>query len=327
MAAAARSRIWREPNPVLIKELRARFRGPRAFAALTSFLMLLAGFAWLWYWMQAGRTMFVSVPYGYNPTVDAAEVGRAIFAAVAFVELVFMAFVGPALAFNAVSGEVERQTFDLLLATPLSGWAILRGKVGSAMAYVLLLIFSALPVMSLAFLFGGVPAVAVAQAQLTVLVSGLLFVTIGAFYSTVTRRTARSAILSYLTTAAVCVGQSVFIIFFSLFSFHGRIVVGGVERIQMLVLETSPLMSMATATGLRGQPMGAGSGPNSAALFWAQATAVHLLAAAMLYVLAGARIRGAGRGALASVLALIFLLGLWAAWVVAAPVAPGTGGP
>jgi len=168
-----------EPNPVLVKEVRSRFRGPRGFAALTSFLILLTAFAYLLYRMQIGNMSRSAYYGGYGPggpanvyAGAAAEIGQAVFATVAVLEMLFMAFIAPALTMNAISSEVERQTYELLLATPLSAWAILRGKVGAALGYVLLLIFSALPVISLAFLFGGVPAVAVAQVQLSVFVSG-----------------------------------------------------------------------------------------------------------------------------------------------------------
>lgn len=191
-----RFRLAQEPNPVLVKELRARFRGPRAFAALTSFLVVLTLFAWFAYY-QAAQS------YGYGGMganqAAGAEIGRAILMVVTFVEALFLAFIAPSLTADSISGEVERQTWDLLKSTPLSGWSILLGKVGAAFGYVLLLAFSALPVMSLAFVFGGTSLTSVLQTQASMMATGAMYLAIGAFWSSFAKRTARAAILSYAT--------------------------------------------------------------------------------------------------------------------------------
>lgn len=299
------------PNPILVKELRSRFRGPRAFVALTAFLLLLVLFAALLYVMQFEN---YQGNYGYmgQSVSMAAEIGQTLFATIAFVELACMAFVGPALTLSAISGEVERQTYDLLLATPLSGWSILRGKVGAAMAYVLLLIFSALPVMSLAFLFGGVSASQVVASQISIFVAGLLFLMIGVFYSCLTRRTARSAVLSYVTVGAVFVVPWVliFLIGSLLNPFYGL----DDSKAFTYVMYMTPMMSLGSVTYFGSWWAGAGWN-----LFWSQATILQLLATALLYIFAGARIRSVGRGAIAAVFALAFFLGLWLVWIVAAP--------
>jgi ABC-type transport system involved in multi-copper enzyme maturation permease subunit len=308
IARPLRLRRFLGANPILVKELRSRFRGPRAFVALTAFLLLLVLFAGLLYVMQVGT---YQSNYGYTGQSQsmAAQIGQMLFITIAFVELACMAFVGPALTLNAISGEVERQTYDLLLATPLSGWAILRGKVGAAMAYVLLLIFSALPVMSLAFLFGGVSAQQVALSQISIFVSGLLFLMVGVFYSSLTQRTARSAVLSYLTVGAICVMPYVIIFMWS------SILRFANQDTFMRFLQITPVMSLFAAVA----PASWGSQGNTMVLYWSQATCLHLLTAALLYILAGARIRRVGRGAIAAMFALAFLFGLWLVWIVAAP--------
>jgi len=301
----------REPNAVLVKELRSRFRGPRAFAALTSFLVLLVSIAVLFFWMQV-RTFSPGGYTGPDALNQAAYIGRLIFNSVAFMELMFMAFIAPSLTMNTISGEVERQTYELLLATPLSGWAILRGKVGAALAYVLLLIFSALPVMSLAFLFGGVSAIAVVQAQLTIFVAGLLFLMVGAFWSCHTRRTARSAVLSYLTVGGLCVAP-IFVVF----------IIGAILRTSwdqnsvlfLMLMQVTPVVSLAAVTFLQESS----NQVNDLNLFWAQSMLLHELLLMLLYAFAGARIRPVGRGTVMAILVLAFLFGLWFAWSIASP--------
>ncbi len=309
-----------EPNPVLVKEVRSRFRGPRGFAALTSFLILLTAFAYLLYRMQIGNMSRSAYYGGYGPggpanvyAGAAAEIGQAVFATVAVLEMLFMAFIAPALTMNAISSEVERQTYELLLATPLSAWAILRGKVGAALGYVLLLIFSALPVISLAFLFGGVPAVAVAQVQLSVFVSGLLFLTIGLFYSSLFKRTSRSAIMAYVTVAVLTV-LPVLLLWVAAKAFRPDFDPG--PAAVNLTVQTSPFAGM-VAVVFGGSMMGGGGSDIN--LFWAQTIYVHVMLAGVFYLLAGSRIRRVGRGAVIALLALVGLLWAWAAWVISAP--------
>jgi len=298
----------REPNPVLVKELRARFRGPRAFAALTSFLLLLVLFAYLLYAVQVRQLGWMG---GYGTPVDAAAaIGRTIFTAVAFMELVFMAFIGPALSLNAISGEVERQTYEMLLATPLSGWQILGGKVGAALAYVLLLIFSALPVISLAFLFGGVSALAVVQSQLAVFVAGAVFVMLGIFASAMARRTARAAVLSYLTAGVLCVSPVLFIFFTEALDLWSG---GSSQTVSALAMSVSPFAALVSITAIA---FGAGGSQH---LFWAQSLVIQAAICGFLFVVAATRIRPVGRAAILPLLLVAALVGLWAFWVVLVP--------
>jgi ABC-type transport system involved in multi-copper enzyme maturation permease subunit len=293
----------REVNPVLAKELRSRFRGPRAFAALTVFLLALAGTALLVYFVGV---MTSRPDFYYDGTTAAGRIGWYIFMVIAVLEMVLIAFIGPALTMNSVSGEVERQTFDMLLATPLSAWSILRGKVGAALAYVAMLTMAAIPVMSLAFVFGGVTAKSVILVQITVLVAGLLFVSVGIFYSAVLKRTVRAAILSYLTVGLLSVGPLVF----SLVP-NGVLWMGPLQDGRSLaVLETSPLAPLLAVV--------VGSSPGTwdgAALFVAQSLLFQIVVAAALLVLAGWRIRRAGRETSAALLVLVVAFWAWFGWV------------
>jgi ABC-type Na+ efflux pump permease subunit len=178
-------------NPVLVKELRARFRGGRAFTVLTVFLILLAALAAATYIVTSR-----SQPWG-DLSSQNANIGRTVFTVVALFEMLLVATIAPALASSAISGEVERRTFEMLLATPLTSAAIVAGKALSSMAYVLLLVASCLPILSLAFLFGGVSGTIVAQSQLSMLVLGFELVATALMFSSALRRTVRAASATY----------------------------------------------------------------------------------------------------------------------------------
>lgn len=137
-----------EPSPILVKEMRSTMRSGRTFASLTAFLLFLAGLTLL---------VYFSVTQTFNGRMNAsAEAGRTIFSVLSFFELLMLAFVAPALTAGSVAGEYQRQTFDMLMATPLSTRQVLVGKFTSALSYLFLLMIAAIPINYVAFLFGGV---------------------------------------------------------------------------------------------------------------------------------------------------------------------------
>jgi ABC-type transport system involved in multi-copper enzyme maturation permease subunit len=309
-----RFRLAHEPNPVLVKELRARFRGPRAFAALTSFLLVLTLFAWYAYYQAAQN-------YGYSGMgvnqAAGAEIGRAILMVVTFIEALFLAFIAPSLTADSISGEVERQTWDLLKSTPLSGWSILLGKVGAAFGYVLLLAFSALPVMSLAFVFGGASLSGVLQTQVSMMATGVMYLAIGAFWSSFAKRTARAAILSYGTVGILLLLPITVPILFQLLGSLGGISFydwNSSPRWWMISLTVSPPVE----AFIREQNQWGSSSALGGTLSWLAIIAGRLLLAAGLLLVAGSRIRRMARWGWA-MLALVGLalcgwflvIGLW----------------
>ena len=99
-------------NPLLAKELRIRMRTWRTFAMISLYLLGLGGFALIYF-----SAVFSMVRMGYE---SLAEMGRGLFAFLAFLQSALVVFTVPALVGNAVSGERERQTFDLLACTQLT---------------------------------------------------------------------------------------------------------------------------------------------------------------------------------------------------------------
>jgi ABC-type transport system involved in multi-copper enzyme maturation permease subunit len=178
-------------NPVVLKELRGRMRGPRAFIVLTLYLLLMSGFVTLLYLVYtASANSAVSGNSGQL-------VGKFVFGAVVGIELLLVCFIAPAFTAGAISGERERQTYDLLRTTLLPAQALVLGKLASALSYVLLLLVAAFPLQSLAFLLGGVGPQEVVIATLLLVATAFLFGTSGIFFSSLMRRTLGSTVVTY----------------------------------------------------------------------------------------------------------------------------------
>jgi ABC-type transport system involved in multi-copper enzyme maturation permease subunit len=177
-----------------MKELRGRMRGPRAFAVLTGYLAALGGFTTLFY--MATTTASLNTTGQFN----GGEIGRFLFSTVVAMELFLVAFITPAFTASAISGEREHQTFDLLRTTLLPEGALVIGKLFSALAYIFLLLLAAVPLQSIAFLFGGVDLSELVVVLVTLLTTGVFLGTLGVYFSTTLRRTLRANIATYVTT-------------------------------------------------------------------------------------------------------------------------------
>ena len=178
-------------NPVVLKELRSRMRGNRAFIILTVYVGLISALVAIVY------ISFVSTnDFGFSP--DTRQImGKTIFGLVVLAQLGMISFVAPGLTAGAISSERERQTFDLLRTTLLPGRSLVRGKLLSALVYLLLLLFAALPLQSIAFLFGGVELAELLISTLMLVVTTIAFCCAGLFFSSIVKRTLPSTVLAY----------------------------------------------------------------------------------------------------------------------------------
>ncbi|MBN1681901.1 MAG: hypothetical protein JW966_16610 [Anaerolineae bacterium] len=180
-------------NPVVLKELRGRMRGARAFIVLTIYLLLLGLFTSLVYVAVAESSTSA------GGQVNIGQIGRTLFAGVVAIELLLVSFIAPAFTSGAISGEREHQTYDLLRTTLLpTHWMVL-GKLLSAMLFVLMLLLAAIPLQSIAFFFGGVAITEVLLAFVILFVTAMFFCTVGIYFSSRTSRTLSASVLTYST--------------------------------------------------------------------------------------------------------------------------------
>lgn len=186
------------PNPIIVKEIRSRMRGPRAFITLTVMLLIMGGI------LAAMLQIFLST--ARYTTVLSPQVGQSMFAALAFLILFMVCAITPSVTAGAISGEKEKQTYEMLMATPLSPARILWGKLISAMSYVLLLLFASIPLASLVFLFGGVSPGDMAKSLGILLVVAVMLGILGLFMSSLFGRTGRATVASFISVVILLIG-------------------------------------------------------------------------------------------------------------------------
>ncbi len=177
-------------NPVTVKELRGRMRGRRAFAVLTLYLLILSG-------VLAVVYLAYSADVSGPGATAARTAGKGLFAAVLAVQVFLVAFIGPAFTAGAISGERERQTFDLLRTTLLSAESFVLGKLISALSYVFLLVLVSIPLQSIAFLLGGLSLAELVISQVLVLVAAVAYALYGLWCSAAMRTTLAATVTTF----------------------------------------------------------------------------------------------------------------------------------
>ena len=169
-------------NPIVRRELRARWRGWRGYYPLLIAAVLLAlGMTGLYAFNveSAGGTNsnptfapvysaysrgYMRPPYGYVPDTNESDVakaelareGRSIFIYLMMGQGVLCLLLAPALTASSVASEREAGMLEALQLSRLNGWGIARGKLLAALSLGALLLLLPLPAVAVCFFLGGV---------------------------------------------------------------------------------------------------------------------------------------------------------------------------
>lgn len=166
--------MYRNINPILLREMRGRMRTARAFWLLSGFLIAIAGAAVLIY----------AADYASNQSQNnSTNIGQNVFLVLMMTSTIALTFVAPILAANSVAGERERQTFDLLLTTQLTVRQIVFGKLIASLSYCLLLLSAIIPLLGMVFLIGSVDNTQLIIMVLVILSYTFLLTCIGIYWS------------------------------------------------------------------------------------------------------------------------------------------------
>lgn len=183
-------------NPVLQRELLVNLRMSRAFVLLGCYVGLL------------GLIVYVAWPDDLQLNLAGAqrdtEKSQRLVNMFFLGQFVLASLMTPSFAAGAITGEKERKTYEMLLASPLRPAAIVLGKILASLCHLALLIFASLPIVMLCIPLGGysVPEVLSAYFALIVAVAcfGMICLTCSSFFG----RTAASLVVSYLLILPLC---------------------------------------------------------------------------------------------------------------------------
>ena len=197
-------------NPVLIKEFRTRMRGPRAYWVLLTYTLFLGGIlAMMYFGFEASMTYEAESLGGTQNAEQARNLGKSIYAFVFIAQSIMVALITPALTAGQVTIEREQRSYELLVTTPLRPVDIIRGKLTAAVSFVVLLLTSSLPLVSLSFLVGGVSPAEIFFSYLIIALSAFVYGALGIFWSATLRTTAASTAVTYLSVLSLFILSSI----------------------------------------------------------------------------------------------------------------------
>ena len=78
-----------------------------------------------------------------------------LYPVLAITQIVILGVVVPVRTASSISGEKERQTFDIMMTTNMTPFSIIIGKVMTAIVQSMLFVFASMPIMALSFIIGG----------------------------------------------------------------------------------------------------------------------------------------------------------------------------
>ncbi len=195
---------------LLRKELRTRLRRERIVWLMVVYILLLGIAGWLV--LNYANNQNNSMPF---------TAGTILYYLLANLQLALLIFITPAFTATAINGEKEHQTYDLLLCSQLSNFALVTGKMLAGMATSLLLIAASVPVFSLIFFFGGVGPAQLLEALLIYLVTALLVGSVGMLFSILFQRPAISTALAYLFNLFWCTAPAFMLMIWYSFTKQG----------------------------------------------------------------------------------------------------------
>jgi len=177
--------LWRlvPANPILLRVVESAGKRRRDLLIRCAYLGLLV---FLVVFSIFGQSV------GGASLNELAKMSGQIFRQMSYLQLGLVALLAPIFTAGAITQEKDSQTYDILLATPLTNGQIVLGSLLSRLFFVVALLVSGIPVFSITQIFGGVAIRSIVSSFLiaaaTAFVTGALAMAIATF-KVGTRRT------------------------------------------------------------------------------------------------------------------------------------------
>ncbi|MBP87149.1 MAG: ABC transporter permease [Planctomycetaceae bacterium] len=183
-------------NAVLQRELLVNLRMSRGFVLLFLYQALLALVVYFAWPQNSHLDLTESGDSDARKLADMFFIGQYILASM----------MAPSFAAGTITGEKERKTYEMLLASPLRPTAIVFGKMVASLTHLAVLVFTSLPIIMLCLPLGGISLYEVLAAYMGLIISVILFGTISVACSSFFKRTAASLVVSYLLILPLAMG-------------------------------------------------------------------------------------------------------------------------
>lgn len=121
-----------------------------------------------------------------------------LFPVIGWVEVVGICIIVPVVTASSISGEVERQTFDMLLVTDQSTFSITFGKLVNALYLTFVFVISSMPIIAVSYMFGGFKLINILYFVVIVMSIAFLVGSIGIYFSASVKRSLIAVIFTFI---------------------------------------------------------------------------------------------------------------------------------
>ncbi len=175
-------------NPIFQRELKTAVRDPKTVFLVLAFLVMLS-VVLIFLWPRTGVFS------------QATNSSMQIFSIFLMSNLALIILLVPALTSSSITSERENNSYALLFTSLLTPGEILRGKLFSAIAMIVLVVLVSLPVSALCALSGGIGPAMLGRAFSVILMSALTYGLVGLAISALCRTTFTALVATYATVA------------------------------------------------------------------------------------------------------------------------------
>lgn len=186
-------------NPIFKKEQKVRARSPRLMLLIVGYnigLVILMAIA------------FLSI-YGSKHSIAKYQDTLMLYILIGVFQFALLLLIVPAFTAGSITGEKERQTFDVLITASKNPLTIVIGKLSASVSTMLLLIVSSLPILAIVFSVGGLSLIDIILYVVICFLEAVFIGSIGLFFSSFSKNTTKSTVWTYVTILLLIAGTAI----------------------------------------------------------------------------------------------------------------------
>ena len=186
-------------NPIVKKDIKVQARSMRicweifAYEAIMAVVFFFAMFLFSQQLTYSSTNIYSSIVW--------------LYPALAITQIIILGVVVPVRTASAISGEKERQTFDIMMTTSMTGFSVIMGKVLTAMIQSMFYVVAGLPIVALAFVIGGLSWSNLFWFLAVAVLVSFFSASIGIMCSSICKKTISAVIMSYGIYVLLFVGS------------------------------------------------------------------------------------------------------------------------
>ncbi|WP_455714064.1 ABC transporter permease [Anaerosporobacter sp.] len=186
-------------NPIFKKEQKVRARSPKL-------MLLIVGY-------NLGLVILVAIAflstYGAKHSTAKYHDTLLLYILIGVFQFALLLLIIPAFTAGTITGEKERQTFDVLITTSKNPLTIIIGKLSASVSTMVLLIVSSLPITAVVFSVGGLSLIDIVLYVIVCFLEAIFIGSIGLFFSSYSENTAKSTVMTYVTILLLVIGTAI----------------------------------------------------------------------------------------------------------------------